>query len=65
MNTQAFHASVDKKSKIIIVSLGIPLYGRGWRTSATTIGKSATGPSQQGRFTGEAGILSYYEVSRK
>ena len=38
------------------------MYGRGWKTSATTIGAAGSGASSKGLYTGEAGILSYYEV---
>ena len=45
-----------------MLSLGLPLYGRGWTTSSSTIGSSAPGKSTRGTYTGEGGILAYYEV---
>ena len=44
-------------------SLGLPTYGRGWKTNNPSVHNTATGPSQKGKYTGEAGILSYYEVN--
>ncbi|XP_067945859.1 chitinase-3-like protein 2 [Watersipora subatra] len=44
---------------------GMPLYGRGWTTSSTSVPAAATAPSSQGEFTRSAGILSYYEICEK
>jgi len=50
------------KEKLII---GMPVYGRTFTLVDTTqfdIGAPATGGGEPGRYTGEAGFLSYYEI---
>ena len=50
------------KEKLII---GMPVYGRTFTlvdTSQFDIGAPATGGGEPGRYTGEAGFLSYYEI---
>ena len=45
--------------------LGIGLYGRSFTlasSSNTGVGASAVGPGSSGTYTGEAGLLAYYEV---
>jgi len=38
------------------------MYGRGWKSSGTTIPSPANGESKEGRHTLLAGTMSYYEV---
>ena len=47
---------------VFFFTLGLPFYGQGWKTENTDVPGQATGPSDAGLFTGQAGILSYYEV---
>ena len=53
------------RSKILI---GIPGYGRCFNLKSPQtngMGASVTGPCAAGTYTREAGILSYYEVSKR
>lgn len=52
------------KEKLI---LGLGLYGRSFKmgSSSYALGSSAAGGGAAGRYTGEAGFLSFYEVSDK
>ena len=45
--------------------LGFATYGRTFRTSSAdaVVGSPASGAGSAGYYTGEAGFLSYYEVS--
>lgn len=48
--------------------LGMPMYGKSWtlaNPSQTGIGAAATGPAQAGPYTGEGGMLAYYEICEK
>ncbi|KAF6036173.1 Cht3 [Bugula neritina] len=45
--------------------LGIPMYGRGWKSSGTSVPSTANGGSNQGKYTLLAGMLSYYEICEK
>uniref|UniRef100_T1J8H3 chitinase n=1 Tax=Strigamia maritima TaxID=126957 RepID=T1J8H3_STRMM len=50
------------KEKLI---LGMPLYGRSWTLASAGnngLGAPTAGPGQAGKFTGEGGLLAYYEV---
>ncbi|CAG9861937.1 unnamed protein product [Phyllotreta striolata] len=45
--------------------LGIPTYGRAFRlasTSDVSLGAPASGPGDQGKYTGESGFLGYNEI---
>lgn len=46
-----------------LLNIGLATYGRSFtlRTSSTGMG-APTGPPRAGRYTGEAGFLSYYEI---
>lgn len=45
--------------------LGAPLYGKGFTTTSNKPGSPASGASQAGPFSGEAGILNYNEICVK
>ena len=50
------------KEKLII---GMPMYGRTFTLANAAlpgIGATATGPGRAGKYTREAGFLSFYEV---
>lgn len=52
-------------SKLI---LGMPMYGRSWtlaNPSQTSLGSPSVGAGQAGQYTGEGGILAYYEICSK
>ncbi|XP_012944390.1 chitotriosidase-1 [Aplysia californica] len=45
--------------------MGLPAFGRSWTlasVSDTSVGAPAPTPGTKGRFTGEPGMLSYYEI---
>ncbi|XP_008545430.1 probable chitinase 10 [Microplitis demolitor] len=51
-----------QKSKLII---GIPFYGQAYRLATpehSRLGDPATGPGTPGEFTGQPGMLAYYEI---
>lgn len=55
-----------KGAEKTMLNVGMPTYARGFTlsdASHTGIGASASGASPPGAHTGEAGFLSYYEVS--
>ena len=43
----------------------MPAYGRCFKTSGSRPGDAATGASNAGTYTKEAGFLSYYEICDK
>jgi len=45
--------------------MGLPAYGRGFKTSGTAPGAPSSGPSDPGPFTGEGGFMAYYEICDK
>ena len=44
---------------------GMPAYGRCFKTNGSKVGDAATGASNAGSYTKEAGFLSYYEICEK
>ena len=48
------------------MNTGFPTYGRSFELTASDskagVGAEAKGPGEKGKFLGEAGVLSYYEV---
>ncbi|CAF0724867.1 unnamed protein product [Didymodactylos carnosus] len=52
------------KEKIV---MGLATYGRTFKLNSTqtSIGASSSGPGDAGKYTGEAGFLSYYEICEK
>jgi GH18 family chitinase len=50
------------------ISMGLATYGRTFKlvdSSNTGIGAPSSGPGGPGKYTGEKGFLSYYEVRRR
>jgi chitinase len=50
------------------ISMGLATYGRTYtlvNSSNTGIGAPSSGAGEPGKYTREAGFLSYYEVRRK
>ena len=49
-----------------MLNTGFPTYGRSFELTASDskagVGAEAKGPGEKGKFLGEAGVLSYYEV---
>lgn len=54
-----------QKSKLLP---GIPFYGQAYRlaqTDRSSLGDPAAGPGKPGEFTGQPGMLAYYEICRR
>ncbi|CAD6215960.1 GSCOCT00004262001.2-RA-CDS [Cotesia congregata] len=54
-----------QKSKLVV---GIPFYGQAYRLSQperSNLGDPATGPGTPGEFTGQPGMLGYYEICER
>ncbi|XP_012939965.1 acidic mammalian chitinase [Aplysia californica] len=50
------------------INLGIPTYGRSFTLDSTSnhdVGSAASRPGTAGRYTGEKGFISYYEVCKE
>jgi len=59
-----WHENGAPKNKLVI---GMPTYGRGFKLvdeNVNGMGAPANGPSAAGKYTREAGFLSYYEICK-
>lgn len=54
----------DKGTPVEKLNMGFATYGRTFQlsTQSDKLGAPISGPAAAGNFTGEAGVLSYYEV---